>query len=173
MTAHRVSATFAALAVGLAVLGAASAASAQDNTRLFAVLNGSDEVNPTTGQPGAGDPDGSGAAAVSLVAADQLCFSVLVNHLDPPMAAHIHQGAAGTNGPIVVPLIPDPVAPPPTGDPGFSGGCVPGVDPTLLESIRGTPSEFYFNVHTGPFPNGAVRGQLFVPAIPTAPAPPP
>jgi CHRD domain len=171
MITHRISATFAALAVGLAVLGAASAASAQD-TQLIAVLSGSNEVSTASGQPGAGDPDGSGVAGVSLVAADQLCFAVLVNHLDPPMAAHIHQGAAGTNGPIVVPLIPDPVAPPPTGDPGFSAGCVPGVDPALLESIRGTPSEFYFNVHTGPFPNGAVRGQLFVPAIPTAPPPP-
>src|SRR5918994_606161 len=139
MIAHRVSATLAALA-GLAVLGAASSASAQD-TPLFAVLNGSNEVSTTTGQAGAGDPDGSGAAAVSLVAADQLCFAILVNHLDPPMAAHIHRGAAGTNGPIVVPLIPDPVAPPPTGDPGFSAGCVPDVDPALLESIRGTPSE--------------------------------
>jgi CHRD domain len=153
MIAHRVSSTLAALA-GLAVLGAASAASAQD-AQLFAVLLGGNEVGPT-GQAAAGDPDGSGAAAVSLVAADQLCFSILVNRLDPPALAHIHQGVAGTNGPIVVNL-----APPVAGDFGHVSGCVPGIDPNLLESIRRTPAEFYVNVHTGAFPAGAVRGQLF------------
>ena len=56
---------------------------------------------------------------MSLVAVDQLCFAILVNHLDPPTFAHIHRGAAGTNGPIEVTLFPGPVAPPTTGDPGL------------------------------------------------------
>jgi hypothetical protein len=55
--------------------------------------------------------------AVSLVAADQLCFTVLVDHLDPPALAHIHQGPAGANGPIVVNL-----APPPFGERSASAG---------------------------------------------------
>ena len=152
MTAHRILATLAALA-GLSVFGA-SAASAQ-GVQLFAVLSGGNEVSPT-GQAAAGDLDGSGAASVILVAADQLCFSILVNHLDQPAMAHIHEGRAGTNGPIVVNL-----APPTTGDPGPSSGCVPNVDPNLLERIHRTPSKFYVNVHTGAFPAGAVRGQLF------------
>jgi hypothetical protein len=152
MTAHRVLTTLAAF-VGLLVFGA-SAASAQDR-QLFAVLLGGNEVGPT-GQAAAGDPDGTGAAAVSLVAADQLCFAILVNHLDPPALAHIHQGPAGANGPIVVNLVP-----PTAGDLGTSSGCVPGLDPALVEGIRRTPTEFYVNVHTGAFPAGAVRGQLF------------
>ena len=93
---------------------------------------------------------------MSLVAADRLCFAILVDHIDPPTLAHIHEGAAGTNGPIVVTWSRQPI-----GDPGVSAGCVPGIDPALVERIRRTPSEFYVNVHTGPFPAGAVRGQLF------------
>ena len=145
MTAHRVSIGLAALG-GLLALGAAPA-SAQD-AQLFAVLSGGNEVG-TTGQAAAGDPDGAGAATVNVVAADQLCFAILVNNLDPPTFAHIHQGAAGANGPIVVNLtVPN------------SAGCVSGLDPALVESIRRTPSQFYVNVHTGPFPAGAARGQL-------------
>jgi hypothetical protein len=146
MTAHRVLATLAALA-GPLVFGA-SAASAQ-GIQLFAVLSGGNEVS-ASGQAAAGDPDGTGSATVSVVAADQLCFAILVNNLDPPTFAHIHQGRAGRNGPIVVDL-----------SPPNSAGCVPGLDPALVESIRRTPSEFYVNVHTGAFPAGAVRGQLF------------
>jgi hypothetical protein len=153
MIAHRVSSTLAALA-GLAVIGAASAASAQD-AQLFAVLLGGNEVGPT-GQAAAGDPDGSGAAAVSLVAADQLCFSILVNRVDPPALAHIHQAPPGVNGPIVVNL-----TPPSAGELGASVGCAGGLDPALVENILRTPWQFYVNVHTGAFPAGAVRGQLF------------
>ena len=152
MTTHRASAILAALA-GLTVFGAASTASAQD-AQLFAVLLGGNEVGPT-GQAAAGDLDGAGNAAVSLVAADQLCFTILVNHLDQPAMAHIHQGPAGTNGPIVINL-----TPPVFGEQSASAGCVV-VDPILLESVRRSPSEFYVNIHTGAFPAGAVRGQLF------------
>ena len=67
MIAHRISATLAVLA-GLAVLGAASSASAQ-GIQLFAVLLGGNEVGPT-GQAAAGESDGSGAAAVILVEED-------------------------------------------------------------------------------------------------------
>src|SRR5687767_2502030 len=147
MTAHRASTSLAALG-GLLVFGAAAAASAQD-LQLFAVLSGGNEVSPT-GQAAAGDLDGGGAATVNVVAADQLCFAILVNNIDPPTFAHIHQGAAGVNGPIVVNLTPP-----------NSAGCVPGLDPALVDSIRRAPSQFYVNVHTGPFPAGAVRGQLF------------
>ena len=152
MTALRVSIGLAALG-GLLVFGAA-AASAQD-TQLFAVLSGGNEVGPT-GQANAGDQDGTGNAAVSVVAADGLCFTIFVTHLDPPALAHIHQGPAGVNGPIVVNL-----TPPSQGELGASAGCMGGLDPALVDSILRTPWQFYVNVHTGAFPAGAVRGQLF------------
>ena len=71
---------------------------------------------------------------MSLVAADQLCFAILVNHLDPPTFAHIHRGAAGTNGPIEVTLFPGPVAPPTTGDPAYL------TFPRRARLLPGTPS---------------------------------
>ena len=152
MALHRASVTILASLVGLAGFDP-SAASAQD-AQLFAELRGGAEVGPT-GLAAAGDPDGAGNATVSVVAADALCFTILVNHIDPPALAHIHQGAAGINGPIVVNLVP-PVG----GETSASASCV-AVDPALLEAIRRSPAEFYVNVHTGAFPAGAVRGQLF------------
>ena len=38
-------------------------------------------------------------------------------------------------------------------------GCV-GVEHDLLKAIRKDPEQYYVNVHTGEFPEGAVRGQL-------------
>jgi CHRD domain len=80
---------------------------------------------------------------------------ILVTGIDTPTAAHIHEGAAGTNGPIQVPLDPRE-----TGDPGESSNCVTDVDATVLEKIRQNPLGFYVNVHNDAYPDGAVRGQL-------------
>jgi hypothetical protein len=57
-------------------------------------------------------------------------------------------------GPIVLPL-----TQPTAGDPGASSACV-DVNEALAGELLKRPSRFYVNVHTGPFPNGAVRGQL-------------
>jgi hypothetical protein len=120
---------------------------------LFAELSGRNEISATTGERGAGDPDGFGSASVTFDG-DQLCFGITVANLDTPVAAHIHRGAKDVNGPIVVPL-----TQPATGDPGASSGCV-AIDPALAAEIQANPRGFYANVHTTAFPGGAVRGQL-------------
>ena len=63
---------------------------------------------------------------------------------------HIHDGAAGVPGPIVVNLTT-----------ALNGGprCV-NADPAVLRQVRRNPAEFYCNIHNGAFPNGAIRGQL-------------
>ena len=150
-------------AIALALTGVAAVpASAQDdqtsrNTVLIARLTGAAEVDGT-GTPNQGDPDGEGIASVVLdvgtnaqAAGSDVCVRLVVDGLDDVVMAHIHVGAAGTNGPVVVPL------PPPTT--GASGGCV-AVDPTLLRAIANNPAGYYVNVHTAAFPGGAVRGQL-------------
>jgi hypothetical protein len=148
------------LMVGVTLMGffVASHALAQRSdpgkSPLFAVLLGGNEVSDE-GQANVGDPNGVGSATV-LVAGTTLCFGLTVNNLDAPTAAHIHQGRAGVNGPIVVPL-----TAPKTGDPGASSGCIPDVEPDLVEEILTHPEEFYVNVHTEKFPAGAIRGQLF------------
>ena len=68
------------------------------------------------------------------------------------MAAHIHTGAAGSSGAVVVPLgTPD--------GSGKSSGCLPAAR-SVVASILNAPDSFYVNVHTAAFPGGAIRGQL-------------
>jgi hypothetical protein len=82
------------------------------------------------------------------------------NIVEQPFAAHIHSGAAGTNGPVVVPFFATATTAglPPTLT-GIAGSVT--ADPAVLTQIRQTPNAFYFNVHTAAFPAGVVRGQLF------------
>ncbi|MEE8599998.1 CHRD domain-containing protein [Euzebya tangerina] len=116
---------------------------------LVAGLNGDNEV------PEPGDPDAEGVAVVwDTGVADELCYVVDQGGLTPAASmAHIHRGAAGENGDVVVPL-----------DLGAGGNlfahCDRGLDTALVEEILTTSSEFYVNVHNEPFPAGAIRGQL-------------
>ncbi|MDQ4145958.1 MAG: CHRD domain-containing protein, partial [Actinomycetota bacterium] len=66
-------------------------------------------------------------------------------------AAHIHRGAAGTNGPVVIPFQVDAA--------GVSDDCVTA-EPPLVNEIQQNPEAFYVNVHTERYPDGAIRGQL-------------
>ncbi len=120
---------------------------------LFAQLSGRNEISATTGERGAGDPDGFGSATFTFDG-DQVCFGITVANLDAPVMAHIHRGAKNVNGPVVV-----PVTQPATGDPGASSGCVT-IAADLAAEIQANPRGFYANVHTTAFPAGAVRGQL-------------
>jgi hypothetical protein len=123
--------------------------------QLFAVLLGGNEVSDA-GDANAGDPDGSGTATV-VFGDTIICYAILVRGIDTPTQAHIHEGAAGINGPIQVILSP----PAPALETGAtSSDCVP-VDATLLNNIRQNPAGFYVNVHNDAYPGGAVRGQVF------------
>lgn len=120
----------------------------EEGTRLRATLTGEAEA------PTAGDPDGTGTATVNLDATDgRVCFEVSVQNIDRPVGMHIHEAEAGKSGPIVVPL------PTPTTATAPATGCV-DAERTLIGRIAANPDDFYLNVHTQPFPQGAVRGQL-------------
>lgn len=97
-----------------------------------------------------------GTAALTVNAAsDQVCYRLTTAHLAPVLAAHIHVGGTGVNGPIVVPLF------------GYTSprtwtlftGCVHAAPATLTTILR-APAAYYVNVHTTQYPAGAVRGQL-------------
>src|SRR3954468_4251838 len=106
-----------ATVAGLTTVGSPGA-SALAIAQFFAVLSGGNEVS-TDGRAAAGDPDGYGTASVLIVGDDRICISALVNRIDKPTAAHIHEGPAGKNGPIVVPF-----TSPATGNPGTTTACV-------------------------------------------------
>ena len=138
--------------VGLGVPGLAGAASAahvddasQGGRPLHATLLPENQVPPTASS-------GSGTALVTLNQGQgEVCWDITVEGLTSPVIlAHIHQGAAGTNGSVVVDFM-EPVN-------GLTG-CV-RADPALIKQIRQDPGDYYVNVHTTMFPTGEVRGQL-------------
>ena len=147
----------AALAA-MALAGPATAArlgGADQGGRLFTTtLSGAEEVDTVTGALGAGDPDGSGLATLTVNPGQQeICYKLGVeNIMLPAIGAHVHVGDAGENGPVVVPLTPPDAS-------GVSSGCAQ-VSRELALAIIQNPENYYVNVHTSDFPNGAVRGQL-------------
>jgi CHRD domain len=98
-----------------------------------------------------GAPNGSGIAVINFrPRTNQVCwkFSAL-NEVTNPTAAHIHEGVAGTSGPVVIAFAP----------PYRSAGCVGGPAP-LLARIAATPQRYYVNIHNAKYPSGVVRAQL-------------
>ena len=139
------------LATSLVIAGVALAA----ETTLTATLAGVTEgENP-------GDEDGSGTASIVLdPEAGTACWTLTVADIEPVGQSHIHVGAEGESGDIVVPLDID-------GFEGSSEGCTdPMEDAAILQDIIDNPAGYYVNIHTADFPAGAVRGQLATSATP-------
>jgi len=110
-----------------------------------AALSGAQEVPPA-------DPDGYGSSGFNIdVAKGRICYGLSVANIAPATAAHIHRAPAGSNGPVVIHLVP------PTHR--ASAACT-SASPALLQAILDTPSNYYVNVHNAQYPGGAVRGQL-------------
>jgi hypothetical protein len=111
-------------------------------------------ANLTTAVPGPGDPDGHGNAMVKVYKT-KLCYTLSVRGIKPATMAHIHKGAKGQTGPIVVPTDQSSFnLPRPT-----SSGCE-AIPSSLSMKLRQNPSNYYVNVHNKPYPDGAIRGQL-------------
>jgi len=101
----------------------------------------------------AGDPVATGTATVRLRKGQgQACFTIAATNLPAAVAAHIHTGAAGSAGAVVVPLGTPNAA-------GQSSGCMPA-SRSVVASILKSPASFYVHVHTDEFAAGAIRGQL-------------
>jgi len=124
-------------------------AAAGTTMNLSTTLLGANEV------PGPGDPDATGMSAVTLdMANSQVCYNIAIQNITlPATMAHIHRGAVGVKGDVVIPFS---VAPDASGN---ATGCEK-VDPALLQEIASNPAGFYVNVHNADFPDGAARGQL-------------
>ena len=127
----------------------ASCATGPQNQRatLYVSMNGLQEV------PGPGVADGNGTVEINVTPGDgQVCWNLYARQIDAATAAHIHRGAEGMAGPVVLMLTTPDAA-------GHSQGCAT-VDPTLAREIAYQGHLFYVNVHTATHPNGAIRGQL-------------
>jgi hypothetical protein len=119
---------------------------AETGNVLHSFLSGANVV------PGPGADKASGLATVIASQPSTICAMVTASGVGDAPSAHIHQGVAGTEGPIVVSLLPM-VA-------GSSSGCVHDVDRGLIVDMAKHPEQYYVAVHDAAHPSGAVRGQL-------------
>jgi len=100
------------------------------------------------------DEDGTGTATVVLDPdAGTACWEMTAEGIDPVTISHIHVGAAGASGDVVVDLDLD-------GFEGSSEGCNDAADADALQAIIDDPAGYYVNLHNEAFPGGAIRGQL-------------
>jgi hypothetical protein len=137
----------ASLAASAALIATAAIAQpVQGGAKFKTTLTGATEV------PGPGDPDGRGEAEIIVnPGKSQICWVINVRDIEPATAAHIHIGLAGIAGDVVLGL-----SAPTDGD---SEGCET-VSRALADAIRKAPASYYVNIHNGPYPAGALRGQL-------------
>lgn len=115
-------------------------------------LTGQAEVNQIQPQGFGGDMNGSGLARLTVdPASRRICYDFTVSGLATPLMAHIHKGATLETGPSVVTLF--------TGPGGDLDGCVMWTEKWLAQIVA-DPSDFYINLSTTEYPDGALRGQL-------------
>ena len=168
--------------VGLALLwpGGTDTLAAGPGASYAAPLSGGEEVPPRT-------TPASGQATFQVGADGQsLTYSVTVRDITNVTMGHIHLGAKGANGDIVLPLV--PMAPPAGGPKSGVIGQGTATAAQLVGPLQGRPladliaaldaGNAYVNIHTGAggtpttlqpgdIPPGELRGQI---ALTTAPA---
>lgn len=148
-----------ALAIGLAACGSGSSRSASSSKTSPSAANSAGSLRiyrvgltGATAEAPAGAPQGTGAAVIAFHGSSRVCwrFAHLHGFINATVA-HIHAGAQGKSGKVVVSLS--------TGPRLHHEGCVP-VSPVVVKAIEGHPSGYYVNIHSKQYPNGAVRAQL-------------
>lgn len=100
----------------------------------------------------AGAPNGRGAAVIAIHGSSTVCWRFAHLHgFAHATFAHLHIGASGKSGNIVVPMSTAPAL--------HHQGCVP-VKAALIKAIEHNPGGYYVNIHSTKYPAGAVRAQL-------------
>jgi hypothetical protein len=126
-------------AIAIAGLAACSAMTMSQELK----LSGAQEVPPVT-------TSAAGTGKITVAADGSVSGSVTTTGLSATMA-HIHVGAAGKNGPVIVPLV-------------NSGGgvwSVPAGAKLTAEQLKSYQAgELYVNVHTAENKGGEIRAQL-------------
>jgi len=127
-------------------------------------LTGSQQVGPVT-------TDAFGMATVRLIDnGTAISFRVIVCDIINVTASHIHVGAAGTNGPVIIPFIHGVLFSSPHGCKTLAEGTRTAADlNTKASPLITSWDDFvkallagntYVNVHTTANTNGEIRGQL-------------
>ena len=106
-------------------------------------LSGDQEVPPVT-------TAATGESSISIAADGSVTGAITTKGLDGTMA-HIHQAAAGKNGPVIVPLTK-------TADGTWSVPAGAKLTPEQLQAYKA--GELYVNVHSAANKPGEIRAQL-------------
>lgn len=109
-------------------------------------LTGANEVPPVT-------TTATGKATIRVTSDRKVYSIVTVTNVEPGdqmTQAHIHVGAPGENGPILVPLVTSPAE--------FGVPKTISVDEATYNSLM--TNRLYVNAHSTLFPQGKVRGQI-------------
>jgi len=133
----------AGLALSVAVLSGCAGMGKAASGPMAVSLNGAQEVPPVT-------TPASGRASIT-VSADKSVSGTVTTSGITATAAHIHIGAAGKNGPVVVPMAKN-------GDNGWA--IAPGAKLTDEQYAAYRAGNLYVNVHSAANPGGEIRGQL-------------
>ena len=107
------------------------------------MLSGGQEVPPV-------DSKGTGAGTITVGQDKSVSGSVKTTGVNGTMA-HIHNGAAGKNGPVIVPL---------TKDSDGTWAVPPGAKLTDAQYAAFKAGDLYVNVHSAQHQSGEIRGQL-------------
>jgi hypothetical protein len=125
-------------------------------------------ANETTAV-GSGEQSSSGTVTITFVTTKDAAGNVtsasataVVNMQGFPAGstitnAHIHTGASGVAGPVLIPFPPGAVA---LTNGAGSFTTVAAIDGANATNIMNNPAGFYFNVHTAANAGGVMRGQL-------------
>lgn len=106
-------------------------------------LSGANEVPPIKNSS-------AGTGTVTVNADKTVTANISVTGFTPT-AAHIHEAAAGANGPVIVPFTK-------SGDAGFA--AAPGAKLTDAQYEAYKAGKLYVNVHSAANPGGEIRAQL-------------
>ena len=141
-SASRIAMAFATATValsGCAILGMSD----MSNTEVRVTLSGANEVPQVA-------TSASGGGTLFVAADRSISGGVTTTGITGTMA-HIHIGAAGKNGPVIVPLKKN-------GDNGWAVPADTKFTNAQFESFKS--GELYINVHSAAHPGGEIRGQL-------------
>ena len=158
-----------ALALGSAACSSSNTSPSTTKPTFTADLRASNEVS----LPNSTEAGGTGTATITFdvtkdaagnVTGGTATFQVTLSNFPPGTPiniAHIHQGAAGTNGSIVfsTSLAAGEVVLT-NGSGSFTKTGIAPADPSIIQQIINNPSGFYFNAHSTLNPGGVIRGQL-------------
>ena len=142
-TMMRTSATLGAVVLAGMLASCATMSDMMGGNTQQITLTGGNEVPPVS-------TNASGTGTITITSDRSVTAKVNVSNMTAT-AAHIHEGAAGANGPVVVPFTK-------TADNQFEAAA--GAKLTEAQYAAYKAGKLYVNVHSAKNPGGEVRAQL-------------